>query len=319
MKYLITGGAGFIGSHLAEKLLGSGNDVNIIDDLSTGSLENISGIRKSKKFHCTINSIMNPDVMEDLVGKTDQVVHLAAAVGVKYVIDNPLLALETNINGTGLVLSICNKFKKPVFIASTSEVYGKNDKDALKEDDDRLLGSTHISRWGYAASKAVDEFLGLAYFREKKLDVTIGRFFNIVGPRQSSRYGMVIPRMVKQALLGNPITVYGDGKQKRCFTYIADAIEGVVGLMNSEKAPGEIFNIGNTAEVSIEELAGRIKKLTNSRSKIVYVPYEQAYEKGFEDMKRRKPDLGKIKKFIGYHPKHGLNDILTETIKYFEA
>ncbi|MBF0216710.1 MAG: GDP-mannose 4,6-dehydratase [Candidatus Omnitrophica bacterium] len=319
MKYLITGGAGFIGSHLAEKLLGSGHDVNIIDDLSTGSLENISGIRNSKKFHCTINSIMNPDVMEDLVAKTDYVVHLAAAVGVKYVIDNPLLALETNINGTGLVLSICNKFKKPVFIASTSEVYGKNDKDALKEDDDRLLGSTHISRWGYAASKAVDEFLGLAYFREKKLDVTIGRFFNIVGPRQSARYGMVIPRMVKQALLGNPITVYGDGKQKRCFTYIDDALEGVVGLMNSETAPGEIFNIGNTAEVTIEELAGRIKKLANSRSKIVYVPYEKAYEKGFEDMKRRKPDLGKIKKFTGYHPKHGLNDILTKTIEYFEA
>lgn len=318
MKILITGGAGFIGSHLAEKLLVLGNEVFIIDNLSTGDLANIGGLAENKKFHPVINDILNKKVLEELIQKVDKIIHLAAAVGVRYIIDNPLLSLETNIGGTDNVLSLANKYKKTVFLASTSEIYGKNDKESLGEDDDRILGSTHISRWGYSASKAIDEFLALAYYREKKLSVIIGRFFNTVGPRQAERYGMVLPRFIKQALLEHPITVYGDGSQRRCFTYISDTIEIIVKLMNCPKAMGEVFNIGSTNEISITELAKKIKAMTKSSSEIVYLPYEKAYEKGFEDMRRRRPDNSKLKDYIGFVPKHGLDEILESTIKYSE-
>jgi len=317
-KVLITGGAGFIGSHLADKLVRLGKEVFVIDNLSTGSLSNIEDLTKSKNFHYLIDDVLNKTILEKLIKKVDTVIHLAAAVGVKYVIDNPLLSLETNIIGTDNVLSIANKHKKLVFLASTSEIYGKNEKSSLKEDDDRILGSTHISRWGYSASKAIDEFIALGYFREKKLPIIIGRFFNTVGPRQSERYGMVIPRFVKQALLNHPITVYGSGKQTRCFNYISDTVDAIIGLINCPKAIGETFNIGNTKEISIKDLAKKIKSMAGSSSKIICLPYEKAYEKGFEDMQRRVPGLAKIKRFIGYTPKVNLEQLLTKTIKSFE-
>lgn len=318
MKILITGGAGFIGSHLADKLLDMGNTVSVIDNLSTGDFANIRHLINNPKFSYTIDSILNKDALEKLVKKSDQIYHLAAAVGVKYIIDNPLLSLQTNIAGTENILELANKYKKKALVSSTSEIYGKNNNVPFKEEDDRLLGSTHITRWSYSASKAIDEFLALAYFREKKLPVVIVRCFNTVGPRQTGQYGMVVPKFVKSALLNHPLTVYGDGKQTRCFAYVDDVVDGMIKLMSEKKAEGEIFNIGNDEEISIEELAHKIKKLTNSKSKIEYVKYEDAYEEGFEDMISRKPDLAKIKKFIGYKPKVNLDNILQKIINYFE-
>lgn len=318
MNILITGGAGFIGSHLCEKLLADNHKVSVIDNLSTGRYSNIRPFIKKQNFNYVIDSVLNRDVLEILISEATQIYHLAAAVGVKYIIDNPLLSLRTNIAGTENVLEFANKYKKKVLIASTSEIYGKSDKVPFKEEDDRLLGSTHISRWSYSSAKAIDEFLALAFYREKKLPVVIVRCFNTVGPRQTGQYGMVIPKFVKNALLNHPITVFGDGKQSRCFTYVDDVVGGLIKLMNEKKAVGNIFNIGNNKEITIEELAQKIKKMTNSRSKIDIIKYEDAYEEGFEDMRRRIPDLTKIKNMIGYEPKYDLDNILKKIIEYFE-
>ncbi|OQY30172.1 MAG: nucleoside-diphosphate sugar epimerase [Candidatus Cloacimonetes bacterium 4572_55] len=319
MRALITGGAGFIGSHLAENLLKRDWEVNIIDDLSTGTFENIAHLENEKKFSYTIDTIMDIKVMEELVDRADVIYHLAAAVGVQYIIDNPLKALQVNIRGTEIILELANKKKKKALIASTSEIYGKSDKIPFSEKDDRVLGSTHISRWGYSASKAVDEFLALAYYREKRLPVVVVRLFNTVGPRQSGQYGMVIPKFVHQALLNHPLLVYGDGKQSRCFAYVEDVVNGMITLMEHPQAVGEIFNLGSKEPITIEELAKKVKELCQSRSEIIYVPYNQAYEEGFEDMKRRMPDLNKVKKLIGYEPQFNLDDILERVIEYFKT
>ncbi len=318
MKILITGGAGFIGSHLAEKLIAAGNQVSVIDNLSTGEFSNIKHLVNNQNFKYEVNSILNRDVLERMIAEVDQVYHMAAAVGVKYIIDNPLLSLRTNIGGTENVLEFANKYKKKVLVASTSEIYGKNNDIPFSEEADRLLGSTHISRWSYSSAKAIDEFLSLAYFREKKLPVVIVRCFNTVGPRQTGQYGMVIPTFVKDALLNHPLTIFGDGKQTRCFADVEDVSDGMIKLMNNKKAEGEIFNLGNDQEISIEELAQKIKKMTKSRSKLEYIKYEDAYEEGFEDMRQRKPDLTKIIKFINYKPAYDLDKILERIIDYFE-
>ena len=318
MKILITGGAGFIGSHLAEKLLKEGHTVSVIDNLSTGKYSNIIHLVKEQNFSYTIDSILNRDVLRNMVITCDQIYHMAAAVGVKYIIDNPLLSLQTNIGGTENVLEFANKYKKEVLLASTSEIYGKSNTVPFKEEDDRLLGSTHITRWSYSASKAIDEFLALAYYREKKLPVVIVRCFNTVGPRQTGQYGMVIPKFVRNALLNHPITIFGDGKQSRCFGDVADITDGMIKLMNTKKAEGQIFNIGTDEEITIEALAQKIKKMTGSRSKIEFIKYEDAYEEGFEDMRHRKPDLAKIKEYIDYKPKFNLGQILERIITYFE-
>ena len=318
MRILITGGAGFIGSHLAEKLLSMGHKISVIDNLSTGRFANIRHLLKNENFNYTIDSVLNREVLEKLIAENDLIYHLAAAVGVKYIIDNPLLSLRTNIVGTENVLEFANKYKKKVLITSTSEIYGKSVKVPFKEEDDRLLGSTHISRWSYSSAKAIDEFLALAYYREKRLPVVIVRCFNTVGPRQTGQYGMVLPKFVKNALLNHPLTIYGDGKQSRCFTYVDDVVDGFIKLMGEKKAIGEIFNIGTSEEITIEELAKKIKVKTKSKSKLDYIKYEDAYEKGFEDMRRRVPDLTKIKNLIGYKPRYTLDDILDKVIEYFE-
>jgi len=321
MKVLITGGAGFIGSHLARELLARHKQVYVIDNLSTGSIDNIKDLQQHNNFHFTMDTILNKAVMKKLIKKVDIVYHFAAAVGVKYIIDNPLDSLTTNIAGTEIVLELANKLgKKKVIFASTSEIYGKNmnKKTSFKETDDRLLGSTHITRWSYSCSKALDEFLALAYSREKKLPVVIVRFFNICGPGQMGRYGMVVPRFVKDALLGQPITVYGEGKQTRSFTHVRDAVHALIKLASAEKAVGDIFNLGSVKSISINMLAKKIKKLTESDSDIVHIPYERAYEKGFEDMKHRKPNIDKLKKMIGFKPVCKIGDILRDVIEYFE-
>ncbi|HNX00093.1 MAG TPA: GDP-mannose 4,6-dehydratase [Candidatus Cloacimonadota bacterium] len=318
MKILITGGAGFIGSHLAERLLADGHVVTIIDDLSTGRLENIEHLKSNKNFTCIIGSILDKGLLENLVSKVQQIYHLAAAVGVKYIIENPLLSLRTNIIGTENVLDLANKYKCKVLITSTSEIYGKSEKVPFSEDDDRLLGTTYISRWGYSCSKAIDEFLALAFYREKKLPLVIVRCFNTVGPRQTGQYGMVVPKFVKSALLGQPIVIYGDGKQSRCFADVADVVDAFLKLMKDPKCEGEIFNVGNNEEISIADLAEKIKKMTSSKSKIEFMSYEDAFEEGFEDMMRRMPDLTKIEKFIGYKPKYNLDTIIKRIIEHYE-
>ena len=321
MKVLVTGGAGFIGSHLTEALLKKRCEVYVIDNLSTGSIGNIKHLQKGKRFHFCIDDVTNEKVMARLVKKVDVIFHLAAAVGVKYILDNPLDSIRTNVKGTEIVLELANSFgKKKVFLASTSEIYGKNmdGSSSFKEGDDRLLGSTTKWRWSYSCTKALDEFLALAYSREKELPVVIGRFFNTCGPRQTGRYGMVIPRLIKQALLDKPITIYGDGKQTRCFLYIDDAIKAIMGLAGEEKALGEIFNIGNPSGISILELAKKIKKFTKSKSTIEFIPYERAYEKGFEDMRHRKPDITKLRSVIKFSPGVEIDELLKRTIKHFE-
>ena len=318
MKILITGGAGFIGSHLAERLLKEGNEVYAIDNLSTGSLANIEPFKDNPKFHFCTGSILDRELMNDLISKCKQVYHLAAAVGVKYIIENPLLSLKTNIVGTENVLELCNKHKSKALITSTSEIYGKSEKMPFSEQDDRLLGSTHISRWGYSCSKAIDEFMALAYYREKKLPIVIVRCFNTVGPRQSGQYGMVLPKFIKAARLDQPIVIFGTGKQTRCFADVSDVVGAFVKLMNTPECEGGIFNVGTTESISIEELAQKVKKMCESKSKIEYMSYEVAYEEGFEDMMNRKPDLDKIKEFIGYEPEYRLDDIITRMIEYYE-
>lgn len=316
MRVLITGGAGFIGSYLSEAYLERGDEVYVIDDLSTGLLENIQPLLKNPLFHFVNDTILNRDVMLELTGICDVVVHLAAAVGVKLIIDEPLKSIHTNIVGTELVLELANKFRKKTFIASTSEVYGRNSKVPLREDDMRIYGSTDLARWSYAATKAMDEFLALAYYRTKQLPIIIARFFNTVGPRQTGRYGMVVPRFVGQALRNEPITVYGDGTQTRSFTYVGDVVCGVTRLIAEPKAVGEIFNIGGEVEISINDLAARVKELTGSTSSIVHIPYKDAYMEGFEDMERRVPDIAKIQRLTGYRNTYDLTDILTKVVEF---
>jgi len=318
MKILITGGCGFIGSHLADYLLEKGDEVFAIDNLSTGRLENVSQHKNNKKFHLTIDTITNEKVMDKLIKECSQVYHLAAAVGVKLIMERPVETLETNVKGAESVLSIANRYKCKVLIASTSEIYGKHKDHTLKEDDNRVMGSIKKHRWAYACSKTLDEFLALAYYREKKLPVVIVRFFNTVGPRQTGYYGMVIPTFVEQALLGKPITVYGDGQQSRSFTYVGDVVGGIVKLMNQPEFEGDVFNIGNGEETTIKELALKIKEKTTSKSEIIYIPYQEAYGDGFEDMERRTPNIDKIKKAIGYEPKVNLDGILDKVIDYFK-
>lgn len=318
MKVLITGGAGFIGSHLAEALLERGEEVTVIDNLSTGSIDNVSHLDGQKRFRLVIGSILDESVLDELVGQCEVVYHLAASVGVKYVIENPLKSIQINIKGTENVLASANRQKCKVVLASTSEIYGKNTNGPLNENADRILGATNISRWSYSATKAVDEFLALAYHREKQLPVVIARIFNTCGPRQTGQYGMVIPRFIKQALLGHNVTVYGDGSQTRCFCYVKDTVEGLIALASEPKAVGDVFNLGGDREISILELAKLIISLTASSSQIEFVPYEQAYEKGFEDIRRGMPDLRKIREVVGFEPKVQLEDALARTIEYFK-
>lgn len=319
MKILITGGAGFIGSHLVDSYLKDGHDVYAIDDFSTGNAHNIAHNRSNPHFHFYEDTIFNEDLMLELIGTCDLVLHMAAAVGVKYVLDNPLSSIKTNILGTDIVLELCNKFRKKVLIASTSEVYGKHTHAPLVETDDIVYGSSMTWRWSYAASKLVDEFHAIAYHRTNKLPVVIVRFFNTVGPRQSKEYGMVIPRFIDQAHNNQNITVFGDGKQTRTFTYVNDVVESVKKLVTVKEAEGQVVNIGGTEEVSINELAGRIINKMKSKSTTELIPYEKAYSKDFEDMLRRVPSTVKLKSLIGFAPTTSLDDILEYTIADYKS
>ena len=317
MKILITGGAGFIGSHLSDAYIARGEEVFIIDDLSTGSIENIAHLKNHPKFHYTIDSVHNQPVLAELIDACDVIFHLAAAVGVKLIVESPVRTIETNVRGTETVLAQANKKKRKVLVASTSEVYGLSSQVPFREDGNLVMGATTKGRWSYACSKAIDEFLALAYWREKKLPTIVVRLFNTVGPRQTGQYGMVIPTFVKQALAYRPITVYGDGKQTRCFGYVGDIVGALIGLMDREEAVGGVFNIGSNEEVTILELAERVRELTNSKSEIVFVPYDEAYEEGFEDMPRRVPDISKIGALVGFRPRMNLDDILESVITYY--
>jgi UDP-glucose 4-epimerase len=315
-RALITGGAGFIGSHLVEKLLAKGYRVHVIDDLSTGSRENIAHLEGDERFECTIDTVLNQPLVAGLVARSDIVFHLAAAVGVEYVIQNQLKSVEINIRGSEIVFEEAGKGGKKVVLFSTSEIYGKSDTVPFSENADSILGPTTLKRWSYAVTKAVDEILALAYHKERGLPVVIVRVFNTCGPRQTGRYGMVLPRFVGQALKGEPITVFGDGEQRRCFASVFDVVDGIVKLTERDRAVGEIFNIGNTRETSIRELAERVKELTGSASPIEFVEYDQAYGEGFEDMRRRVPDLRKIGEFIGYKPATDLDGIINSVIDF---
>ena len=319
MKILITGGAGFIGSHLSEELLKIGHDVTIIDDLSTGSKDNIEHLLTNKHFTFVHDTIMNEPAMRKLIDSCDSIYHLAAAVGVKYILDNPLTSIQTNVKGTEIVLELAAKDKKKILVASTSEVYGKNTSSVFPETADSVLGSTKTSRWSYACAKALDEFLSLAYAKERKLPVVIVRFFNTVGPRQTGRYGMVIPRFVSNALNSLPIPIHGDGKQTRSFTYVGDVVRGIIGLMDNPQAIGDVFNIGNPNGISIEDLAKKIKAMTGSKSELVYIPYSQAYGEGFEDMRYRVPDISKIHSLINFVPQVSLDEILRRVIEFTKS
>ena len=319
MRFLITGGAGFIGSHLAELLLSRGNEVWLLDDLSTGSIENIRHLKQHDNLKYFLDSIENRQLLAELVDQADVILHLAAAVGVRLIVESPVRTIETNVNGTQLVLDAASKNCKLVFIASSSEVYGKNTQVPFREDGDLVLGPTTNNRWSYAASKALDEFLALSYWKEKKQPVVIGRLFNTVGPRQTGRYGMVLPNFVSQALAGSPITVYGSGQQSRCFCDVRDAVEAITRLVATESAVGQVVNIGNTEEVTIECLAQMVKQRTHSSSPIVYIPYDQAYEPGFEDMLRRVPSIEKLEDLTGFRPKTALPEIIDRVIAFFES
>jgi len=316
LRVLITGGAGFIGSHLSDAYLQRGDEVFIIDDLSTGSFENIRHLKDHPRFHYTIESVHNQPVTAELVDQVDVIFHLAAAVGVKLIVESPVRTIETNVHGTEVILALANKKKKKVLVASTSEVYGLSTQVPFREDGNLVMGATNKGRWSYACSKAIDEFLALAYWREKKLPTVVVRLFNTVGPRQTGQYGMVIPTFVKQALSERPITVYGDGKQSRCFCYVGDVIGALVKLMDDDKAVGEVFNVGSNQEISIGDLAKKVRELTNSNSEIVFVPYDEAYEEGFEDMPRRIPDTSKVNKQVGFKPEMNLDGILKSVIDF---
>jgi UDP-glucose 4-epimerase len=316
MRALITGGAGFIGSHLAEALLAAGHQVMVLDDLSTGSFGNIAHLKGKPGFRYTIDTVMNEPVLAEMVDQCDVVYHLAAAVGVRLIVESPVRTIETNVHGTEVVLKHAAKKQKTVVVASTSEVYGKSDDVPFREDGDINLGATVKHRWAYACSKALDEFLALAYWKEKRHPVIIVRLFNTVGPRQTGRYGMVVPTFVRQALAGEPITVFGDGTQTRCFTYVGDVVGALVKIVGCQEALGNVYNLGNTEEISMRALAERVKALTKSSSPIVTVPYDQAYESGFEDMPRRVPDLSRIRRLIGYEPRVSLDEILQLVIAH---
>jgi UDP-glucose 4-epimerase len=314
MRYLITGGAGFIGSHLADLLLADGHEVHALDDLSTGRMENVSHLEDHPGFQCTVAAVSDRYVLAPLVAEVDVVVHLAAAVGVRLIVESPVRAIETNVISTDLVLAQADACRKPVLLASTSEVYGKSEALPFSEDGDLQMGATYRARWAYACSKAIDEFLAMAYWRERGLPVMIVRLFNTVGPRQTGHYGMVVPRLVRQALRGEPLTVYGHGEQTRCFCHVSDVVRALAGLLSQEAAWGNVFNVGSTAEISILELARRIIALTASESEIRLVPYEEAYGDGFEDMYRRVPDITRISQLIGWSPTRSLEDIIRDVI-----
>jgi UDP-glucose 4-epimerase len=316
MVVLITGGAGFIGSHLAEKLVLRGDSILILDDLSTGSVDNIRKVESSGRVKWWIDTVTNEQFVDQLVEQADIVYHLAAAVGVRLIVDRPVHTLETNVRGTEVVLKAALKHKKPVFIASTSEVYGKSKQIPFSETADLVMGPTSKSRWGYAASKAMDEFLALAYWQEEQLPVVIGRFFNTVGPRQTGRYGMVLPNFVSQAIANQPITVFGTGKQSRCFCFVEDVVDAITRLMDNTASVGQVFNIGSNVEITMDDLAHRVKHLAGSTSDIIHVPYETAYGSGFEDMLRRVPDISKIARHIGWQPKTGLDDIVRSVVRH---
>lgn len=316
MRVLITGGAGFIGSHLCDAYLERGDEVYILDDLSTGSIENVQHLKKDPRFHYTIDTVHNQPVVAEMVDACDVVFHLAAAVGVKLIVESPVRTIETNVHGTEVVLAQAAKKRKKVLVASTSEVYGLSTQVPFREDGNLVMGATTKGRWSYACSKALDEFLALAYWREKRLPTIVVRLFNTVGPRQTGQYGMVIPTLVRQALAGQAITVYGDGQQSRCFGYVGDVVGALVKLMDHEDAIGQVFNIGSSEEVTILRLAERIKELTTSKSEIVFVPYDKAYEEGFEDMPRRIPDVTKLDKLVGFRPAKNLDEILESVIAF---
>ncbi|MDQ3919503.1 MAG: GDP-mannose 4,6-dehydratase [Acidobacteriota bacterium] len=319
MRVLITGGAGFIGSHLSDAYIARGDEVFIVDDLSTGSIENIAHLRQHPRFHYAIDTVHNQPLVAELIDQCDAVFHLAAAVGVKLIVESPVRTIETNVRGTEVVLAQANKKKKRVLVASTSEVYGLSQEVPFHEDGNLVMGATTKGRWSYACSKAIDEFLALAYWREKKLPTVIVRLFNTVGPRQTGQYGMVIPTFVRQALARRPITVYGTGEQTRCFGYVGDVVGALVSLMEKEEATGQVFNVGSNEEVSIMELAERVKELTASDSEIVTVPYDEAYEEGFEDMPRRVPDISKVSALTGFRPTMPLDGILQSVIEYYSG
>lgn len=318
MHYLITGGAGFVGSHLSDALLEHGHRVTIIDDLSTGSIGNIAHLRDHPRFRYVIANMLDAPLLAELVDEADGVYHLAAAVGVKLIVESPVRTIETNVRCTELLLNVAAKKRKKVLLASTSEVYGKNTSFPFHEESDLVLGATTRGRWSYACSKAIDEFLAIAYWREKRLPTVVVRLFNTVGPRQSGQYGMVIPRFVAQALADEPMTVYGDGTQRRCFTHVDDSVRALCALMEHDSAVGEVFNIGNDEEVSIVSLAQQIRQMVGSRSEIVFVPFEEAYEASFEDMPRRVPCLEKIQGAIGWTPENTLDDVLKSVIKHHQ-
>lgn len=319
MKALLTGGAGFVGSHLAEALLAAGHQVEVIDDLSTGSLDNITPFIGNPRFRHTIDTVMNDTLVGEMVDRADVIFHLAAAVGVKLIVEAPVRTIETNVHGTEVILKQAMRDKKPVVIFSTSEVYGKSTAVPFTETADLVMGPTSKHRWAYACSKALDEFLALAYYKERQLPAIIVRLFNTVGPRQTGRYGMVIPNFVRQALANEPITVFGDGTQSRAFTYVGDVVGGLIKLIETPGTSGEVFNIGNHEEITIMDLARKVRALSGSSSEIVLIPYDQAYESGFEDMPRRVPDLRKIGAAVGYTPTVGLDEILARVIAHERA
>jgi UDP-glucose 4-epimerase len=315
MRYLITGGAGFIGSHLSDELIARGHQVHVLDDLSTGSINNVRHLKTHPAFDYTIDTSANARLVAELVDDADAVYHLAAAVGVDLIVESPVRTIESNVHLTEVVLAQANKKKKPVLVASTSEVYGKSTQFPFAEDNDMVLGSSNVGRWAYACSKAIDEFLALAYWKERKLPTVVVRLFNTVGPRQTGRYGMVVPRLIRQALAEQPLTVYGTGRQQRCFCHVHDVVQALAEVMETEDAYGQVFNIGSTEEVSILELAERILERTDSESEIVMVPYEEAYEEGFEDMPRRIPDTSRIHELIGWEPTHSLDEIIDDVVR----
>jgi UDP-glucose 4-epimerase len=315
LRYLITGGGGFIGSHLADELLARGESVHVVDDLSTGAMDNIRHLKENRRFRYTIESASNSSLIAELVDAADIVYHLAAAVGVELIVESPVRTIETNVHTTEVVLAQANKKKKPVFVASTSEVYGKSTDIPFREDGDLLLGPTDTGRWSYACSKAIDEYLALAYWKERGLPTVIGRLFNTVGPRQTGRYGMVVPSFVRQALAGQPITVHGDGSQRRCFCHVKDVVRALADLMANEASVGQVFNVGSTEEITILELAQRVRATAESESEITFVPYDEAYGDGFEDMNRRIPDISKVHQAIGWAPTQSLEATLKDVIE----
>jgi len=316
MRVLITGGAGFIGSHLAGRCLRQGDEVYVVDDLSTGAIENIQALQSHPRFHYHIDTVTNVPLTAELIDLCDVTFHLAAAVGVRLIVESPVQTIETNLRGTETVLSLAAKKRKRVVLASTSEVYGKRVKVPFREDDDLVIGPPDRGRWSYACSKAIDEFLALAYWKEKRVPTIVVRLFNTVGPRQTGRYGMVVPTLVRQALEGRPLTVYGDGSQSRCFGHVHDIVGALVELVRYDAAVGQVYNVGNDKETTILELADRIRELTQTRMPIEMVPYDEAYEAGFEDMQRRVPDLTKIRRLIGYEPRFDLDAILTDVVAH---